>query len=54
MSEIEIAAEEIETLDDAAPEADILTRKLGWSFWLAVGWLVLIIAAAILAPWLPI
>lgn len=54
MSEIEIAVEEIETLDDAAPEADILTRKLGWSFWLAIGWLVLIVGAAIFAPWLPL
>jgi peptide/nickel transport system permease protein len=54
MSEIEIPAEEIETLDDSAPEAELLTRRLGWTFWVAVGWLVVIVSAAILAPWLPI
>lgn len=47
---IETTAAEI----DAAPEADILTRKLGWTFWLAIGWVVLIVSAAILAPWLPL
>jgi peptide/nickel transport system permease protein len=54
MSEIEVAAEEVETLEGSAPEAEILTRKLGWTFWLAIGWLVVIIGAAIFAPWLPI
>lgn len=39
---------------DAAPEAETLTRTLGWSFWLAVGWLILIVLAAIVAPWLPL
>ena len=39
---------------DASPDDDILERKLGWPFWLAVGWLALIIGAAILAPWLPL
>lgn len=29
-------------------------RKLGWVFWVAIGWVVLIALAAILAPWLPI
>jgi peptide/nickel transport system permease protein len=29
-------------------------RKLGLVFWLAVGWVVLIVVAALLAPWLPI
>lgn len=37
-----------------APEADVLEKTLGMAFWLCVGWLVLIILAAILAPWLPI
>jgi peptide/nickel transport system permease protein len=54
MSEIEAAAEEIETLDESVPEAELLIRKLGWTFWLAIGWLVVIIGAAIVAPWLPI
>jgi len=40
--------------EDAAPEAELLKRTLGWAFWLAVGWLALIIGAAILAPWLPL
>ena len=29
-------------------------RRLGHVFWIAVGWMVLIVLAAILAPWLPI
>lgn len=29
-------------------------RKLGWVFWLAIGWVVVIILAALFAPWLPI
>ena len=39
---------------DAAPEADMLEKKLGWAFWLCVGWLVFIVLAAIFAPWLPL
>jgi len=40
--------------EDAAPEAEVLKRTLGWAFWLALGWLAVIIGAAILAPWLPL
>jgi peptide/nickel transport system permease protein len=29
-------------------------RRLGFAFWLCVGWLILVLLAAILAPWLPI
>jgi peptide/nickel transport system permease protein len=29
-------------------------RKLGWAFWLAIGWITVVTLAAILAPWLPI
>ena len=54
MSEIEVAADEIADLAEAAPEAETITRKLGWSFWLCIGWLVVIVLAAILAPWLPL
>ena len=36
------------------PEDQILKRKLGWMFWVSVGWLVLLTAAAVFAPWLPI
>ena len=41
-------------LTDVAPDADPVKRRLGWAFWLCVGWLVLIVGAAILAPWLPL
>ena len=54
MSEIEIVAEEIVDLDEAAPEAEILEKKLGFAFWLCLGWLVVIVLAAIFADWLPI
>lgn len=32
----------------------MVKRRLGPFFWIAVGWIVLIVVAAILAPWLPI
>ena len=51
MSEIEVAADEIADLADAAPEAETIKRKLGWTFWLCIAWLVAIVLAAILAPW---
>ncbi len=41
----------------AAPgigEGAAAPRKLGWVFWLAVAWVVLIVLAALFAPWLPI
>ena len=45
---------ETEDLDDLEAEADALTKSLGPAFWVCVTWLVVIIAAAALAPWLPI
>lgn len=33
---------------------EALTRRLGPMFWIAVGWVVLVVVAAVLAPWLPI
>jgi peptide/nickel transport system permease protein len=33
---------------------DTITRRLGPAFWIAIGWLVLIVLVAILAPWLPL
>lgn len=54
MSEIEVVADEISDMDDAAPEADTISRTLGWTFWLCISWLVVIVLAAILAPWLPL
>jgi peptide/nickel transport system permease protein len=63
MSELEIS--DAPSLTGAGPltaaeheiseEADeVEKRTLGIGFWLAIGWLVVIIGAAILAPWLPI
>ena len=54
MSELEIVGEEIVDLDEAAPEAEALKKKLGFAFWLCLGWLVVIVLAAIFADWLPI
>ena len=45
---------ETEDLDDLEAEAEALTKSLGPAFWVCVTWLVVIIAAAALAPWLPI
>jgi peptide/nickel transport system permease protein len=42
------------SIGEADPEAQQLTKSLGLAFWLCIGWLVLIILAAIFAPWLPI
>ena len=36
------------------PDASKVQRRLGISFWGAIGWIFLISAAALLAPWLPI
>ena len=40
---------------DSAPLADdgTVTRRLGTMFWLAVAWLVVLVLAAALSPWLP-
>lgn len=54
MSEIEISGEELAELNEAAPEADLLEKKLGLAFWLCVGWLVTIVLAAVFADWLPL
>lgn len=41
--------------DAAEPTDDDLVKKtLGLAFWLCVGWLALIILAAVFAPWLPL
>ena len=53
MSELGVAIGETEDeLDEA--ETGAISRTLGFTFWLCVGWIVLIVLAAILAPWLPI
>lgn len=43
----------VQTSDDQL-EKDFKPTRIGWSFWLAVSWIVLIVAFAALAPWLPI
>jgi peptide/nickel transport system permease protein len=50
ITESPIAVQQAAVLSDAGA----LTRKLGPVFWIAVGWVVLVVLAAILAPWLPI
>ena len=45
------------TMTRTASDAVIDTttrRRLGFGFWVSVGWLFLIIGVAVLAPWLPI
>jgi peptide/nickel transport system permease protein len=42
------------SIGEADPEGEQLTKTLGFAFWLCIGWLVLIILAAVFAPWLPI
>jgi peptide/nickel transport system permease protein len=49
ISESPILAQEAAIVAD-----DFVTRKLGWVFWLAVGWILLVVLAAVFAPWLPI
>ena len=50
ITESPMAVQQAAVLSDAG----VLTRKLGPVFWIAVGWVVLVVLAAILAPWLPI
>jgi peptide/nickel transport system permease protein len=54
MSDMVTAETEIAAFDAATPEAETVSRKLGPAFWICVGWLVLIVVAAVLAPWLPL
>lgn len=48
------------TPDDAGPtiiesaEGSVAKKTLGIGFWLAIVWLVVVVALAILAPWLPL
>ena len=54
--QVALAASESPMLAQAAAvaEGDTITRKLGPLFWIAVGWVVLVVLAALFAPWLPI
>lgn len=45
----------VEVIEEAlVPDEHIEKRRLGLGFWLAIGWIVLIVLAAILAPVLPL
>lgn len=48
---IQATAEAI--LEDPLP-SDAVKKTLGWGFWLALGWLGVLIVVALLAPYLPI
>jgi peptide/nickel transport system permease protein len=50
---VEVSSAAVAGRTAAEPEA-ITARRLGWFFWVCVGWLVLVIAGAILAPVLPL
>ncbi len=55
MSEMDITVGQAGTPGESSPdEADLVSRTLGWAFWLCVAWVVVISLAAICAPWLPI
>lgn len=49
----EVTLVDVATVPDDASES-VAPRRLGVGFWLAVGWMVVIVAAALLAPVLPI
>jgi peptide/nickel transport system permease protein len=53
---VTLTASESPLLAEAAAvvDGDTVTRRLGPLFWIAVGWVVLVVLAALLAPWLPI
>jgi len=46
--------EEAITEHEPRPADEAVARRLGIGFWIAVTWLVVIVLAAILAPWLPL
>jgi peptide/nickel transport system permease protein len=41
-------------LAEVPPEERAVERKLGFGFWIAIAWVVLVVMLAILAPWLPL
>jgi peptide/nickel transport system permease protein len=55
MTEYGGAEAELHEFDDTAPpDAELLKKTLGWTFWLCIGWLALIIVLAFSAPYLSI
>jgi peptide/nickel transport system permease protein len=49
-----MALAELGIRDVVAPNSARRARRLGWLFWLAIGWIILIFATAILANLLPL
>lgn len=48
-------AESVEVVvEERVPSEFVEKKRLGWGFWVAIGWIVLIVALAALAPALPI
>jgi peptide/nickel transport system permease protein len=54
LSSVLEARDEAITEHAPRPDEEAVKRRLGLGFWVAVTWLVVIVAAAILAPWLPL
>jgi peptide/nickel transport system permease protein len=52
MSTVEEPLESFAAIETA--DGTVAEKKLGWGFWLAIAWLVLIVGLAVLAPWLPL
>ncbi len=52
MSTVEEPLESFAATETA--DGTVAEKKLGWGFWLAIAWLVLIVGLAVLAPWLPL
>jgi peptide/nickel transport system permease protein len=47
--------EQLAALDpDQVHPDEVVKKRLGWVFWVAVGWFALVAVLALLAPWLPI
>lgn len=40
--------------EDSIRQNEVLTRRLGWGFWISIGWIVVMIVLALLAPYLSI
>jgi peptide/nickel transport system permease protein len=53
MSDVAVGYQALDAEPLVSDEA-LAKRRLGPLFWIAIGWLVLIVLAAILAPWLPL
>ena len=52
--DIQVDAVTVHAVDESIPTEFVAKRTLGLGFWLSVGWMVLIVSLAILAPVLPL